>query len=84
VEVFHKRDADYVRWLREHPGGYVLAVRTDRALTLHRAGCGSLRGGSRGHSLTSTPRVCSPDRAEIEGWAREAGRAVMPCGVCKP
>jgi hypothetical protein len=84
VEVFHHQDEAFARWRADHPAGYVLAVAPDRVPTLHRAGCGGLRGGRSGRVLTRTPRVCAPDRGELEAWARGAGRMVVPCGACKP
>ena len=84
VETFHLQDKAYARWRGDHPEGYVLAVRPNRAPTLHRAGCAAIRGGSSGRALTRTPRVCSSDRDELEAWARAEGRMIVPCAACTP
>jgi hypothetical protein len=86
VEVFHHRDADYARWLREHPAGYVVNVRVTGPPLLHRAGCRNLRtvGAAKGQSTTALPKACGTDRAELEAWVRGQGRAFLPCGNCDP
>jgi hypothetical protein len=86
MEVFHNQDDAYARWLREHPGGYVLNERIDAPLLLHRATCRNLRtvGVAKGQSTTAFPKACSIDRGELETRARGQGRQLHACGNCDP
>jgi hypothetical protein len=86
MEVFHDRDDAYARWLREHPGGYVVNERVDGSLVLHRARCRNLRtvGTAKGKSTTAAPKACGTDRTELEAWARTQGRVLHRCVNCDP
>jgi hypothetical protein len=84
VEVFHHADAAYTEWRATHPDGYVVNVRPDGPLLLHRATCRHLRqtGLGKGRSPTSLPKACGTERGELEDWARSGGRMPLPCTNC--
>jgi len=86
VELFHHDDAAYARWRAAHPDGYVVNVRADGPLLLHRATCRNLRqtGLAKGRPTTSIPKACGTDRAELEAWAGAQGRSAAPCVNCTP
>jgi hypothetical protein len=83
-------DQQYLTWIREHPSGYVLnSTRPPTAsyLMLHRASCHTVSGKpTRGDSWTRFySKICSPDRAELEAWAKATlGGRVKPCRFCAP
>jgi hypothetical protein len=86
VEVFHHDDEAYARWRSAHPDGYVVNVRTEGQILLHRATCRNLRqtGLAKGRATTTIPKACGTDRAELEDWVRARGRMVLPCTNCEP
>ena len=87
---FVKDDAGYLEWLVAHPAGYVLntyAHVTSAYLILHRASCRTINRVLAPGKRWTDPygKTCSDDRGEIESWAlRETGKAVSPCGICRP
>jgi hypothetical protein len=84
VEVFHHEDGDYALWRTAHPDGYVVNVRADGPLLLHRATCRNLRptGAAKGKSSTNLPKACGTNRADLEAWARREGRSLVLCANC--
>ena len=88
--LFKDDDGAYVRWLEEHPRGYVLnCQRSPRAtyLVLHRAACGTITGvPARGGRWTDQfIKVCSESAEPIRDWTRARVRAEpRPCGLCHP
>jgi hypothetical protein len=91
VQVFIDAEDDYVRWLHDHPHGFVVNChRNPRPmyLALHRAGCGSIggRSGGRGNFTTRQYiKVCSDTISELSSWARaQVGGETHPCGLCHP
>jgi hypothetical protein len=88
--VFDHDEDGYRRWLLTNPNGFVVNCgRPARAsyIVLHRVSCTTINGvPARGDTWTIAYRkVCSPARAELDGWARqEAGSSPSPCGLCHP
>jgi hypothetical protein len=71
-----RRHVPYLRWLSEHPSGYVVnAERNPKPsyLKLHRAWCTQITGNARPGAYTERVyiKVCSDSRQELERWARE-------------
>lgn len=85
VERFQDRDAEYLNWVEEHRGGYVINIgRSGRGITrLHRASC---------WTITSRPpftgpyiKICSMSSAELDQWAlSSSGTLPDRCGTCQP
>jgi hypothetical protein len=85
VERFQDRDAEYLNWVEEHRGGYVINIgRSGRGITRpHRASC---------RTITSRPpftgpyiKVCSMSSAELDKWAlSSSGTLPDRCGTCRP
>jgi len=87
VERFQDDDAGYRTWLYANMSGYVVNALRGPNLgvpILHRATC---------ETITPTPdkawtaeyiKVCSTDRFELEGWAREHNQRLHPCEFCNP
>lgn len=97
MEVFDDRDAPYLSWLHEHPGGFVLNRRrgkSDGYLVLHRAGCGKIQsynimarpGGFTGRAYI---KICADTVAELQQYARSKGGRPDGtfsghCRICNP
>lgn len=82
-------DQEYLRWIAEHPDGYV--VNTNRQprpayLVLHLANCGAISGRpTNGSSWTGRYlKMCAPQIAPLTDWATELGGNLRRCGRCKP
>jgi hypothetical protein len=73
MRKFNDDDQGYLRWLTDHPGGYV--VNADRPpnasyLVLHRSTCRTISGqpsSGRSWTVTST-KVCGQEE-ELLAWA---------------
>lgn len=81
LELFDRDDRPYLRWLLEHPDGYVLNRRrgkSDDYLVLHLAGCpmiGNAAGrASGGFTQRGYVKVCSTDLRTLRDHAVAAGR----------
>jgi len=82
---FQNEQEEYVSWLERYPVGFVLNLSTGgkhRAM-MHTARCGHLYPPDErlSHTLTS-PKACSADREELEGWGQEYGFTIVPCPSC--
>lgn len=91
MPVFDNADADYVRWLEAHPGGYVLNTYRKPHLDyliLHRATCKSISRTAEPPVRWTTSdflKVCAVTIAEIDAWChKETGVDPRPCGQCRP
>jgi Protein NO VEIN, C-terminal len=88
VIVFQGDDAAYLRWLSEHPVGYVVnAERRPRSsnLKLHRADCTWISGRGKPGAYTERDyiKVCSTDLFALKRWARETvGGSLDPACGC--
>jgi hypothetical protein len=80
----------YVRWLREHPNGYVLNCDrepSDRYLVLHETDCRTISGEpSRGTTWTTAyAKVCASTQIDLVLWCQEiTGSRPDRCGTCEP
>jgi hypothetical protein len=61
----------FLRWRGRNRRGYVISRRSAGVAKLHRAYCGHFEHGDKSASLTRTMKVCSNDRGDLAGWARE-------------
>jgi hypothetical protein len=92
--VVFATDEEWLRWATEHPGGYVLNIRTNYSpdyVVLHRATCGKVTSETvvpgayceRGYRKVGALNVQS-----LSDWSRSIGRAdgsfSRRCGMCRP
>ena len=88
VQEFHDdqyRDAHeaYVRWLRYHPSGFVLNLKTSTWAVLHESDCMHIADYSDSDvSLTDKRKVCAPSSAHLKAWAQERRIKWSRCGTC--
>lgn len=61
----------FIRWIERNQRGYVISRRSPNDAMIHQAYCGHFKHGDKSVSLTRTMKVCSLDKRELEGWARE-------------
>jgi hypothetical protein len=87
---FFKSDGAYFQWIRDNPGGFVLAASTRRlskkGLILHRAACSLANQPMReGWEATGIEKACHSRQAALSFWARgQYGVAPTPCDRCGP
>jgi hypothetical protein len=87
VRRYADDDTGYLRWLAEHPDGFVInaaRVASTAYLMLHRASCRTVAGvPTHGSRWTGDYIKFCGDRAELERYALESlGGAARACGVC--
>ncbi len=88
--VFTDDDAGYLKWVKDHPVGYVL--NTTRPilpdfLILHLASCRAVSGkpGVGDFWTAQSIKVCAETKEDLEVWAqKEAGGRVNLCNLCNP
>lgn len=78
-EIFRNQDAEYRAWIRAHPQGLVLNVKT---LMLHRPYCDHI-----GDLMTKAPKVCADGptaESDLRRWARsEKDSTPLRCETCE-
>jgi hypothetical protein len=89
MQIFIDDDDGYLRWLAEHPAGYVVnSYRRPCStyLVLHRASCPHISTAARTNwTTTGYIKICAAHRERLATWARqETGEGPKGCGVCKP
>ncbi len=87
MDTFQGDDAGYREWLWSHLNGYV--VNAQRGSNpgepiLHRATCDSITPTPDREWTKDYVKMCSPDRYELDAWARTQGRRLTPCVACDP
>lgn len=88
-------DEAYLRWLDDHPGGYV--VNTHRSvnpnyMVLHKATCGMIKStqgiAPGGYTERGYVKICSPVIEGLRSWVRQHGRPdgsfSSACQACHP
>jgi len=95
AEVF-ENDADYQRWLADHPNGFVLNTTRTHSLgymVLHRASCPHISVASHesepgGFTERQYAKVGAADIESLRDWAASHGRPDRSfsneCSHCKP
>lgn len=92
-EVFSSDDRDdaqaaFQRWQADNPTGFYVNRKSATTGMLHRVGCPHV-----GHpgdwdpdfgDIARSPKVCAPERAALESWARKYDLALAECGDCRP
>jgi hypothetical protein len=86
-----QQEAQYRRWLQDHPNGFVLAERRNRKgrRTWHRSLCNKVNFDLDGTLLRKrSGRVCFDDRAEFDKWFADARNPsleeINECPFCRP
>ena len=93
MEKFTDDDAGYLRWIGNHPDGFVLNIergeRPDYAV-LHRATCSSISRVREDGAYTTRnyKKVVSDELADIRAYTKSIGRVdgsfSKQCGLCQP
>ncbi|TMS54805.1 hypothetical protein [Mycobacterium sp. DBP42] len=87
---FRDDDDGYLRWLVEHPTGYVLNIQRGYSpadARVHRANCSTIGGRSiPGKTLTeSYVKHCADYLEDLTRWAiTTVQQEIRPCGTCRP
>lgn len=93
MEKFTDDDAGYLRWIADHPEGFVLNIeRGERPeyTVLHRATCSSISRAREDGAYTKRgyKKVVSEDLTEIRCYTKSMGRTdgsfSKLCRCCKP
>ncbi len=89
MERFINDDTEYLTWLADDSGGFVLNTFphvSSSYSVLHRSSRRTVnRTLAGGRHLTHHGKACSEDRLELAAWVlRETGKAVSACGSCLP
>ncbi|MEZ5681486.1 MAG: hypothetical protein R3E14_09345 [Erythrobacter sp.] len=93
MEKFTDDDAGYLRWINDHPDGFVVNIeRGERPgyAALHRATCTSISRDREDGAYTERgyKKVVSESLEELRSYARSIGRAdgssSKQCGHCQP
>ena len=93
MEKFTDDDEGYVRWISDHPDGFVVNIeRGERPgyAVLHRASCLSISRARDDGAYTGRgyKKVVSEDLSDLRAYAKSIGRAdgsfSKPCGQCNP
>ena len=97
MQIFDDSDAQYIAWLQENPGAYVLTRRrakSDNYLVLHKATCGKIRNYTQmarpgGFTERSYIKVGSSSLEALHKYARtKGGRPDSSfsgkCRICSP
>ena len=93
MEKFTDDDAGYLRWIANHPEGFVLNIeRGERPdyTVLHRATCSSISRAREDGAYTERgyKKVVSDDLEQVRAYAKSMGRTdggfSKLCGHCQP
>lgn len=88
VLKFMDDNPGYLRWLDEHPNGYVLNIGKDPRAddqVLHRARCGAARGTGRDWTGGMYMKLCSTRQEPLDAWSvRRVDIKPNRCRLCKP
>jgi hypothetical protein len=91
VEEFRDHhDQGYLRWVADHPRGYVINIQQShnpRDARLHAARCDTITGTpARGDTFTGEwVKICSESLAELDSWSlQQADGLIKRCGICHP
>lgn len=88
-------DASYLRWLEEHPDGFVINTsrqRTPKYMVLHKAICGLIKStngvAAGGFTQRGYVKICATSLGVLTKWVINHGRPdgsfTQACGICKP
>src|SRR5260221_13620746 len=76
-------EADYEAWVRRHPQGFVINVKSD-VLVWHRADCGHIRPDGTLHFITDAAiKACSLNPATLAPWAKQQRADLEYCKDCR-
>ena len=83
--AFEDNDRDYRYWTSRTPHGYVVNCYrnpTSDYLMLHWADCYTINGNHLPWTTGDFAKVCSPNVAALEDWARQVGGPLQKCEKC--
>ncbi|MCI0396409.1 MAG: hypothetical protein L0322_15935 [Chloroflexi bacterium] len=95
-QEFTNGDTAYLRWLDQHPAGYVINTPRGRPtsyMLLHRATCWTIGPKNRnvppgGFTERDYIKVCAEDVATLRVWTQANGRTdgsfSKVCAICSP
>jgi hypothetical protein len=86
LETFTNRDPAYVKWVEDHPAGFLLNLKTENATTamVHTTRCGHFYPLELQLNQTRKTKVCSERLSDLESWAKEHRFSVRECSTCHP
>jgi hypothetical protein len=90
VTMFDHDDDGYLRWIAEHPRGFVINCEPSPStayLVLHRADCLhiSVEGSNMEHWTHIYIKACAERNGALLRWCQEvAGGRPTTCGTCAP
>lgn len=90
MQIFDNSDSDYLEWLANHPGGYVVNANNPpnrNYLFLHKATCSDITGSpAKGsHWTKKYIKACAIELAALESWSKEEFSVFLSqCQHCKP
>ncbi len=90
MQIFDNAEAEYLRWVKAHPTGYVINAEKRRVgevpYMMHRADCWSITTNPVGNFTTNGyKKICSLDKQELMNWWRKnSTHKYQACKFCKP
>ncbi len=87
METFIDDEDRYLRWVSEHPNGFVInAPKSGSGAVnkLHKASCKHISTAYKNYTTTDYMKICSLNRHELVTWAGNRLNGFDECPVCKP
>jgi hypothetical protein len=89
MQIFKNDEPGYLRWLRDHPHGFVLNLWWNESpanpIVLHKADCFAIRPPfSDNFTGPNNYKVCDDDQNILIAWAQSRRGTFGRCGLCKP
>lgn len=72
---------NYKQFRRSHPYWYVINVKSNDEMMLHRVDCNHFEFG-RSVNLAANAKLCAETKRELEAWARAKGIKLENCRTC--
>ncbi len=88
--IFDNDEAEYLRWVKAYPTGFVInAVKMqsqEAPYMMHRADCWTIATNPAGNfTTTGYKKICSLDKQElIDWWRKYSSKEYRACKTCKP
>lgn len=88
--IFDNDEAEYLRWVKDHPTGYVINAEKRGCsiipFMLHTAKCGHVITKSTQYTIDDDKKICSLDKQELLDWWDKCAHGFDRkfCKDCKP